>query len=97
MTVYRPKGKNTGVAVVVFLGGGYNCLVMDLEGMEICDWLTSMADVKEHHGGAVETPRADSETGGVWDDRDDAVGARAWPPTHQPRDPAPVLVQMHSN
>jgi hypothetical protein len=41
MTVYRPKGKNTGVAVVVFLGGGYNCLVMDLEGMEICDWLTS--------------------------------------------------------
>ena len=41
MTVYSPKGENTGVAVVVFPGGGYNCLAMDLEGTEICDWLTS--------------------------------------------------------
>ena len=41
MTVYSPKVKNTGVAVVVFPGGGYNCLAIDLEGTEICDWLTS--------------------------------------------------------
>src|SRR4026209_2657050 len=41
MTVYSPKGTNTGVAVVVFPGGGYNGLAMDLEGTEICDWLTS--------------------------------------------------------
>jgi acetyl esterase/lipase len=41
MTVYSPKGKNTGVAVVVFPGGGYQCLAIDLEGTEICDWLTS--------------------------------------------------------
>jgi len=41
MTVYSPKGTNTGVAVVVFPGGGYTCLAMDLEGTEICDWLTS--------------------------------------------------------
>ena len=41
MTVYSPKGTNTGVAVVVFPGGGYQCLAMDLEGTEICDWLTS--------------------------------------------------------
>jgi acetyl esterase/lipase len=41
MTVYSPKGTNTGVAVVVFPGGGYNCLAMDLEGTEICNWLTS--------------------------------------------------------
>jgi acetyl esterase/lipase len=41
ITVYSPKGKNTGVAVVVFPGGGYQCLAMDLEGTEICDWLTS--------------------------------------------------------
>jgi len=41
MTVYSPKGRNTGVAVVVFPGGGYNCLAIDLEGTEICDWLTS--------------------------------------------------------
>ena len=41
MTIYSPKGKNTGVAMVVFPGGGYQCLAMDLEGTEICDWLTS--------------------------------------------------------
>ena len=41
MTVYSPKGTNTGVAAVVFPGGGYQCLAMDLEGTEICDWLTS--------------------------------------------------------
>jgi acetyl esterase/lipase len=41
MTVYEPKDLNTGVAVVVFPGGGYQFLAMDLEGTEICDWLTS--------------------------------------------------------
>lgn len=41
MTVYAPKGRNTGVAMVVFPGGGYQFLAMDLEGTEICDWLTS--------------------------------------------------------
>jgi len=41
MTVYSPSGKNTGAAVVVFPGGGYQVLAIDLEGTEICDWLTS--------------------------------------------------------
>ncbi|MBD8874302.1 alpha/beta hydrolase [Rhodanobacter sp. DHB23] len=41
MTVYSPRGKNTGAAVVVFPGGGFEVLAMDLEGTEICDWLTS--------------------------------------------------------
>jgi acetyl esterase/lipase len=41
MTVYAPKGKNTGVAVVVFPGGGFEGLAIDLEGTEVCDWLTS--------------------------------------------------------
>ena len=41
MTVYPPKGKNTGAAVVVFPGGGYQILAIDLEGTEACDWLTS--------------------------------------------------------
>jgi acetyl esterase/lipase len=41
MTVYPPKGRNTGAAVVVFPGGGYWVLAMDLEGTEVCDWLTS--------------------------------------------------------
>lgn len=40
MTVYAPKGKNTGAAVVVFPGGGYQILAIDLEGSEVCDWLT---------------------------------------------------------
>ena len=41
MTVYSPTGKNTGAAVVVFPGGGYEILAIDLEGTEACDWLTS--------------------------------------------------------
>ncbi len=41
MTVYSPQGKNTGAAVMVFPGGGYEILAIDLEGTEVCDWLTS--------------------------------------------------------
>jgi acetyl esterase/lipase len=41
MTVYAPKEKNTGAAVVVFPGGGYQILAIDLEGTEVCDWLTA--------------------------------------------------------
>ncbi len=41
MTVYSPKGRNTGAAVVVFPGGGYQFLAMDLEGTEVCDWAIS--------------------------------------------------------
>jgi acetyl esterase/lipase len=41
MTVYSPPGKNTGVAMIVFPGGGYQDLAMDLEGTEVCDWLTA--------------------------------------------------------
>src|SRR2546428_14158023 len=41
MTVYSPEGRNTGAAVVVLPGGGYNVLAIDLEGTEACDWLTS--------------------------------------------------------
>ena len=41
MTVYSPSGKNSGVAVIVFPGRGYEDLAIDLEGTEVCDWLTS--------------------------------------------------------
>ncbi len=41
LTVYSPSGKNTGAAIVVFPGGGYQILAIDLEGTEVCDWLTS--------------------------------------------------------
>ncbi|HVB87069.1 MAG TPA: alpha/beta hydrolase [Candidatus Dormibacteraeota bacterium] len=40
MTVYSSKVNNTGVAVVVFPGGGFQILAIDLEGTEVCDWLT---------------------------------------------------------
>src|ERR1039458_83380 len=40
MTLYRaPQDKNTGATVVVFPGGGYTILAMDLEGTEVCQWL----------------------------------------------------------
>ena len=42
LTVYAPKGNNTGAAVVVFPGGGYQILAIDLEGTEVCDWLNSV-------------------------------------------------------
>src|SRR3954471_5047865 len=41
MTVYSPQQRNGGAAVVVFPGGGYNILAIDLEGSEVCDWLTA--------------------------------------------------------
>src|SRR3974390_2131013 len=41
MTVYSPTGKNTGAAVVVLPGGGYQILAIDFEGTEVCDWLTA--------------------------------------------------------
>ncbi len=41
LTLYKPTGKSTGAAVVVFPGGGYRILAIDLEGTEVCDWLTS--------------------------------------------------------
>ena len=42
LTLYQPKGESTGAAVVVFPGGGYRILAMDLEGTEVCDWLNSV-------------------------------------------------------
>ena len=41
ITVYPPIAKNTGAAIIVFPGGGYEILAMDLEGTEVCDWLVS--------------------------------------------------------
>ena len=41
LTLYTPQGKNTGAAVVVFPGGGYRIVAIDLEGTEVCDWLNS--------------------------------------------------------
>ncbi len=42
ITVFPAKGKNTDAAVVVFPGGAYQILSMDLEGTEVCDWLNQI-------------------------------------------------------
>ena len=43
LTVYRPaKERDTGCAVVVCPGGGYNILALDLEGSEVCEWFNSI-------------------------------------------------------
>jgi acetyl esterase/lipase len=41
MTIMPPKGRNTGTAVIVFPGGGFQKVFINLEGTEICDWLTA--------------------------------------------------------
>lgn len=44
ITYYAPKSSSTGPApaVVVFPGGGYQILAIDLEGTEVCDWLNEI-------------------------------------------------------
>ncbi len=44
LTVYPAKGAQSGAgpAVVIFPGGGYQILAIDLEGTEVCDWLNSI-------------------------------------------------------
>lgn len=42
ITLYTPKGNNTGAAVVVFPGGSYRILAIDLEGTEVCEWLNTI-------------------------------------------------------
>jgi acetyl esterase/lipase len=42
LTVYRPKEKDTGAAVVIAPGGGYSILAWDLEGEEVAAWLNSL-------------------------------------------------------
>lgn len=44
MTYYAPKaaGSRPSPAIVVFPGGGYQILAIDLEGTEVCDWLNKI-------------------------------------------------------
>ena len=42
ITLYKAAGSASPVpAVVVFPGGGYNILAIDLEGTEVCEWLNN--------------------------------------------------------
>ena len=44
MTLYPASpNSNSGPAVVVFPGGSYRIVAIDLEGTEVCDWLNSIA------------------------------------------------------
>ncbi len=41
--IYRPPAdQRTSAAVLVFPGGGYPILAMDLQGTEVCDWVNSI-------------------------------------------------------
>lgn len=43
LAVYRPaKEKDTGTAVIICPGGGFNILAYDLEGTEVAAWLNSI-------------------------------------------------------
>lgn len=42
ITLYEAKQNSSGTAVVVFPGGAYRILAIDLEGTEVCDWLNSI-------------------------------------------------------
>lgn len=42
LTLYASKANPSGAAVVVFPGGAYHALAIDLEGTEVCDWLVSI-------------------------------------------------------
>ena len=41
MTIFPPKTVSTGVSMLVFPGGGFRILAIDIEGTEICDWLVA--------------------------------------------------------
>ncbi|MEQ1755144.1 MAG: hypothetical protein ABL973_13545 [Micropepsaceae bacterium] len=41
MTILPPKGTNTGVVMIVFPGGGFKAVVINSEGTEICNWISS--------------------------------------------------------
>ena len=41
MTIMPATGRPTGTAVIVFPGGGFQKVFIDLEGTEICVWLTA--------------------------------------------------------
>jgi acetyl esterase/lipase len=42
MKIFSPIKENTGAAVIVFPGGGYTKVAVELEGSEICEWFASI-------------------------------------------------------
>lgn len=42
ITLYKPRENPSGTSMIVYPGGGYNLLAIDLEGSEICEWLNAV-------------------------------------------------------
>jgi len=42
LTIFPPTAPSVGAAVVVFPGGGFRVVAIDIEGTEACAWLTSL-------------------------------------------------------
>ncbi len=42
LTVFKPARRGRGAAMLVFPGGGFQQLAIDLEGTEACDWLVRL-------------------------------------------------------
>jgi acetyl esterase/lipase len=42
ITIFLPKGRNTGTGVLIFPGGAYAFLAMDHEGKQIAEWLNHL-------------------------------------------------------
>lgn len=42
LTYYEAQSPNSGDAIVIFPGGAYRVLAIDLEGTEVCDWLVAI-------------------------------------------------------
>ncbi len=40
--IFSPTKNNSGAAIIIFPGGGYTKVAVDLEGAEICEWLASI-------------------------------------------------------
>ena len=56
LAVYRPaKEKDTGAAVVVCPGGGFNILAYDLEGTEVATWLNTLGVTAIHEAPATSS------------------------------------------
>ena len=74
LTYYKAPGTVPAPAVVVFPGGGYSILAIDLEGTEVCDWLThagvACVLVKYRVPGSGPYPKSDA----ALDDAQRAVG-----------------------
>lgn len=58
LTVYKAKQNPSGTAIIVYPGGGYNLLAIDLEGSEICEWLNTVGITAILVKYRVPTPKA---------------------------------------